>query len=293
MSDEDTKKLNNSDYFNIDAEETGALDIPSVTRLLNRKKLESAQTKEAEPISSEIEIQEKNGEFAIPTEIELTTPIEASTSTALELNPSESGTTPPPFEPKPQSQAKVQPAKRSLTSSQASSSQKELAEWTIQTLKRSQDPLAQAVTLLIDEYQAGPVLFLALRSAPATADSESVPYFEATAGFDLSEKRLFWTGLNWKPEAVPELWNIFVQDGFVELPPPGTQTVASSVRNITRSAYGVRSEEWITLVRVGPEEACRGVLAIVSHGSLNGSIEKVQEICSVLPEKSRSKTAAA
>jgi hypothetical protein len=84
-----------------------------------------------------------------------------------------------------------------------------------------------------------------------------------------------------------------VRNGAVEIPPPGTMTNMESSRNVVRSAFGCASMEWLTLVRVGPQNSCRGVLALVSNQSIFQAIEASKAWLSAKPEPKKSKAAKA
>ncbi len=159
----------------------------------------------------------------------------------------------------PHPQSKIQPAPK-----KKNASVKKLLRWDAQSFSKSPDPLARALSVLIQKGVTAGV-FLAIQPPPP---GEALPRFFSTSAFaDLARLRV-WRGLIWDPTLLPDLWREFAQTGLVELPPPGANTTLMSARNVVRSAFGVESEEWITLLRVGPSEACRGVLALISSHTL-------------------------
>jgi hypothetical protein len=115
------------------------------------------------------------------------------------------------------------------------------------------------------EKGARSVLFLSIVAAPP---GSPVPHFTAAAAVASQEKLRLWTGMRWDPTVVPELWNLFVRTGCVELGPPATLTNVKSNRNVVRSAFGAAPQEWLLLVRSGPADGCRGILAFVAERSL-------------------------
>lgn len=141
--------------------------------------------------------------------------------------------------------------------------------WDSKTLKNTKDPLAEGIAFLL-ENGANSALFMALIPPPPQSP---VPHFETRALAGDRSKEDLWTGMKWNPEIVPHVWNSFIRPGLIELSPPGTQTDQMSQRNVMRGALGLRMDEFLVLVRVGPEDACRGALAVVSKKSMVLAIE--------------------
>jgi hypothetical protein len=163
--------------------------------------------------------------------------------------------------PSPTATVRVQTAKP-RTAEQRSVQRMTL--WDIKQLKSGNDPLGKGLAILL-ERGARHALFLSLVAAPA---GSPVPHFLASAAIAPRERLKLWTGLRWDPTIVPSLWNLFVRTGHAELPPPGAETDISSNRNVVRAAFGVGHDEWLLLVRTGPVNQCRGVLAVVSDRSM-------------------------
>jgi hypothetical protein len=137
--------------------------------------------------------------------------------------------------------------------------------WTMQMLKGGPDPLGKGLSILLDKG-AGSALFLAITPPPPGA---KIPHFAAAAAAQGTPEQIrIWTGLRWDPAVVPQVWNALLKSGFVEFHPPGNVTNADSRRNTIRAAFGLGGEQILTLVRVGPVAACRGILAIYSGRSL-------------------------
>jgi hypothetical protein len=152
-------------------------------------------------------------------------------------------------------------------------------QWTLAQIRGGTDPLGRGLAQLMDRG-ATQALFLAIQPGPA---GSPVPHFVSAAALQPKTKMDYWTGLKWDPTVVPELWNAFVKTGFVELSPPGTMTNVASARNVVRGAFGVEPEEYLTLVRAGPANSCRGVLAIISTKSLMTALGSAMPLISQLP----------
>jgi hypothetical protein len=108
-------------------------------------------------------------------------------------------------------------------------------------------------------------LFLSLTPPPAGARA---PHFSATALSGDVSRKVVWTGLKWDPSVVPAAWNYFIKVGYVELAPPGANTDQMSQRNVLRAAFGIQPNEWLLLIQIGPQNACRGALAVITKRSI-------------------------
>ncbi|OFZ80140.1 MAG: hypothetical protein A2583_16325 [Bdellovibrionales bacterium RIFOXYD1_FULL_53_11] len=131
-------------------------------------------------------------------------------------------------------------------------------------IENGTDPLGRAIAKLFQKG-AGGVLYLAISPPPA---GSSLPVFLATAMAGENVQPEIWTGMRWDPRVVPDIWNVFVKSGLLELPPPSANTNIKSSRNVVRDAFGIALSDWITLVRTGPANACRGMLGFVSRESI-------------------------
>lgn len=245
---------NEKDAFTIDGEKTGSdLSVPGVTKLLNRKKLNLSSNKEAKPQERPKEPPAPPTPPAPPLE---TAPVDLTHSMIIEQRVAHSFTAPA---------AKIQPV---LRRSQAVPA-KALNFWSEKTLKSGIDPLARGLSSLLGKGVKGG-LFLAPTKPPA---GSPVPHFVASAYFGGKDRLSVWSGLRWDPAIVPEIWNHFVKAGFIDLPPPGTTTNQLSTRNLLRGAFAIQSQEWLTLIRVGPPNSCRGVLALLSDKTLANELQ--------------------
>lgn len=298
MADNKAPKKSGTSSFTVDHDSTGVVDMPSVTKLLNRKSLELSGSSKPDskagpnspPPIPPTEFSQAAPPPLVPppasepTAIVLDVPSAAPSSTAAP--PSSSGGQPGeitlsisdsdvPLQLESSGGAPASPHSASATSPatakvQAAKPRPErrtatrLVLWDVKQLKNGPDPLGRGLSSLIDKgVQAS--LFLAITSAPA---GSPVPHFNASAAIAGSDRLRVWTGLKWDPTVVPELWNLFVRTGHVELSPPGTQTNIKSNRNVVRAAFGVNQSEWLLLVRAGPASHCRGVLALITQRSL-------------------------
>lgn len=252
--------------------------MPSVTRLLNRKKLDlpSKPIDSADPLTPTTpvpppieeapalslepssESSESNITFS-PPEIELEIPIPSG-----ETHESSSSII----------DSSVQPQLITRPAQVRSQPAGQLHYWDVRTLKSNRDPLAKGILQLL-EKGAVSTLFMALVSPPPPG--ATVPHFLATAIAGESAKDKIWNGLKWDPSMVPNVWNSFIRPGFVELSPPGNMTDPISQRNILRGAFGVRMEEYFLLVRIGSETTCRGALVIISKNSFLEELQNVME----------------
>lgn len=139
-----------------------------------------------------------------------------------------------------------------------------LITWDLNQLKTSSDPLAKALTFL---FLKGVVSSLFLRTLPPSHPQET-PKFNATAIAGERSRVNLWTGLQWDPAIAPEVWQQFSKVGYLELGPSGTGTQLKSQRNVLRSALGLKSDEWLIIVRVGSDHASRGIVALFSNRSV-------------------------
>ncbi|MEK6704837.1 MAG: hypothetical protein AABZ06_03535 [Bdellovibrionota bacterium] len=165
----------------------------------------------------------------------------------------------------------IKRAKRRLSTT--SSQSKKLILWEKDTLLRGSDPIGKGLISLIEK---GATSSLFLTISPPKPNSP-VPHFISTAALNPGDRSSIWEGLCWDPMISPELWNYFTKAGFAELSPPGTATNLQSTRNLMRAAFGIMPDEWLLLIRTGPLNACRGILAVVSEKSL------ISDLVAVLP----------
>ena len=261
--------------FNIDAEATGIIDIPSVTRLLNRKSLNlkpatssSASTQAAPEAPPEPEA---------PEVVEAPAAFDGGDSGGIDL-----GEGPSDFHLE-SSTSPVAPQAATILVRPAASRQSPrpspLILWKIEDLKKNSDPMGKALATLVEGGGLKFAVFLGI-------DAASPQKFQATAALAPKEKTELWTGMKWDPKTAPDIWGIFLKSGQIELTPPGTVTNAMSSRNLVRGAFGVDQKEWITLVRVGPATNCRGMVALISNASIQTQLAAVIPLFAAVPQSS-------
>ncbi|MCM2322475.1 MAG: hypothetical protein NDJ90_04355 [Oligoflexia bacterium] len=243
--------------FTLDEKTSSHLaEMPSITKLLNRKKLDAkppaAPPSRATKLPPKPEIS-KGADFTRPALPESVpeAPLEASAAS-------------PNFTP-----ASIHRVSRSKRRQAASP----LIQWHLSQLQNGKDPLGLGIAYLLD-HGATAALFLAFRP------EGTVNRFIATAYTGATTKLTLWNGLQWDPSIAPSLWNYFVKSGYLELPPPGTTTNQMSDRNVIRAAFGVQGTEWLLLLRAGPNESCRGVVAILSPKSLLAKVDAALKLLS-------------
>ncbi len=332
-----TKKI-----FTVDADQSGYVDMPSVTKLLNRKSLSHSNTYKDQPPQSNSPspppFQTPKKEFPLavseeknPIEFQLSDPgpqfsspdqeaqsgislsidtLHLSQKTAHSSSLNEASASSAPLEIEialdssmviegraapmtgnsdvktltPSATEKTQSTSSSLKIQRAKPREdrkplQRLALWETRKLKAGADPLGKGLAIML-ERGAFSSLFLAITPPPA---GSPVPHFTATAAVAAQAQLQIWTGLKWDPTIAPELWNQFVRSGMAELAPPGTSTDIKSNRNIVRAAFGMRSHEWLTLVRAGTAQSCRGVLALISEKSLMTELSSALPLIQALP----------
>jgi hypothetical protein len=277
---EDDQDSSKTSSFTVDNDLTGGGDMPSVTRLLNRKSLSISQpyTQAApppkppavcKPPPSPPPFSAGPDIISIDTET-ITHELEQSINSNME-NASDT-----PQSGQPQAQIK-----RSSRKNQASHGA-QLIVWQRGELSGSADPLSKGIATLLDAG-AQCALFLSITPPPSGCQ---VPHFKASAVVAAPTSKIsVWTGMKWDPTVAPDAWNYFVKTGFIELAPPGTLTNMKSNRNIIRAAFGIGKNEYLILVRAGPPTTCRGVLAIVASSSMQTKLAAAIPLVTALPPK--------
>jgi hypothetical protein len=251
--------------FTVDSEESDGGSMPGVTKLLNRRSF--VKTKGSDKEKNNVQ-QPKVQEPPAPAgEIELA-PAAQEKSVHLETF-----SAPEAVASVPQLPLGIQRSTRVRVPN------KPLVVWTNQDLKGGTDPLGKGILALL---QGGVThcLFLAIQEVP----EKSLPVFNASAAVNAGSSSTVWEGLRWDPEILPEVWTMLVSAAFAEFPPPGTLTNMASTRNLSRSAFDVAPESWLTIVRVGTQKQCRGILALISKASIADVIRKTMPILSQVPQ---------
>lgn len=273
---------NTESSFSIDINPTKTTDVPSITRLLNRKSLKNLDSSVTTSTPSEVPLPSTETPIEISgiSIVNLESPAAfertqvASPTISLEVPPSTSDPSPSPLQEQGSVQQKDSPQIQ-VSRRKTPKPHQKLILWDLNQLKKSIDPLAKGLTL---SFQKGiqSALFLGIISPPAGG---TIPQFLSSAAVNPKDKLELWTGLKWDPLLLPEFWNHFIQAGHIELAPPGTVTNNFSYRNIMRTGFGITKTEWLLLVRVGNSEACRGIVALVSS---QGLLPQIQDALSLL-----------
>ena len=228
--------------FTIEIDNSHTMEVPSINRLLNRRSLH------------------RNGTEGTLAD----TPVQTGTET-IETSP-------------PLAETAASFENQALTTKPAKRPRqiKKLTLWTLESLKQSPEPFAQGIASMIDRGANG-ALFLSLvygSKGRTQADIECT----STAAAAPQTKINIWTGLKWMPSTVPQAWDQLIRHGSVEIPPPSADTLAVSYRSMLRTAFGLLPTEWLLLIRVGSERACRGIVAFTSQQTLYPELSRVQNL---------------
>lgn len=251
-----------------DTEENTLAAVPSITRLLNRKKLQISKPQRASETPAPPTLPEP------AVESDLTGEVSTSSLERSLVDPASVPAAPPAAPRAPG------PVPKAISVARRNASQP-LITWELRQLARAKDPLGAGLVTLFNKG-ATSALFLSI-TPPSGRD---VPLFCGTAASGEASRTPIWTGMRWDPAVTPALWNFFVKTGHLELPPPGSGTNEFSHRNTLRAAFGVRPDEFLLLLRAGPLEACRGILAVLSPRSLQDVLPAVlNTLAQSLPKK--------
>ena len=264
--------------------------VPSVTRLLNRKRLGLTDATQTDTIQSK---SLENVKFPPlppgplgptpepPTSISIS---EQSQAVSMVFAPNQPNPTPPPvpssapglmeasLPPLPAEPPVASQTKPKIKTSERRSVKRapaQLASWTRDTLKSGTDPMGQALVTLL-EKDATSALFLA---AQVSGENKMIR-FSSSAALANPERSALWTGISWNPQNSPEVWNSFLKEGYIELAPLIVQGQAAKV--LTRSAFGLETGEWGLFVRCGATDACRGLMLITSKKSVLNEFKLLQ-----------------
>lgn len=152
--------------------------------------------------------------------------------------------------------------------------------WSREMLNGSKDAVGTGLRELLASGASSGV-YLVMK---APEQGAKAPSFAASGGHGKRPQLRVWTGLKWKPDSTPELWNEFVKNGFFELEPSRGSTDPGSARSELRRALGAEASQWISVYRVGPADACKGAIVVYSGKSLKGADTKARETLQT-PEK--------
>ena len=263
MAEGKSQNQEKSSTFTMDADTTQTM--PSVTKLLNRKKLgipesykkDDPKTEALNPPPFEPKITPPESQPIPNNEVSQSEPLEIS----LHIEPESIA----PNTVESSSAAVNSDSRPTSTRSRTRREVPTLKAWSKETLSSDPHPNSRDLLSLLD---AGAHAFLLLTAHPPHPGGAH-PQFQAEAAFaEASPQIQAWTGLRWKPELTPALWNAFIHRGLAEASPPGAVTEPSSDRNLIRAAFACPPEETLTLIRLGPPNACSGALILISKSSI-------------------------
>jgi hypothetical protein len=206
-------------------------EVPSITKLLNRKKLKSQE--------------------------------DTKSRSSLRLVPQEASPPPPPTD----GPTMITPSKGlGVQKSARRTKNKPLSDWDLTRLKSREDPLAQGIFSLFNKAGASSGLFLTIEPQRGN----ELPLFVATAAVKAGTQLASWTGLTWSPGLFPELWRTLLERGSAEFQPDS--------RNTHRAVFDASPTQWLTFIRVGTPQKCRGLLVVLSRGSLTLPLQKLLKL---------------
>jgi hypothetical protein len=219
--------------FTLDNHGGEPIAMPSVTKLLNRKKLGLS------PIS------------------------ENSTQTVTRPK-----VTPPPIKPAAPlpGSAPGQVAIQRVRPRQRQSNQRsKLAKWDREKLSQARDTFQRAVYYLL---QKGAQQVLLLTPPDPVTDPRAEVNFQALCAFASEEKDQLWGGLSLTPSLIPDIWEKLFTKGIFEIVPSVSLKAKNESEAFLIRAFGLKPTEFFILIRCGAPNACTGLLGIVSTHSL-------------------------
>lgn len=226
----DPKPEEQTSSFTVDTDEGGA-SIPTVTRLLDRKKLTLSNTYESKKM-----------------------PLKSSSKTQLTPAPMKRPSTPPPVPVSPV--PRVRSARRISPAGMATSSP--IALWMIDGAHASSD----SVTALVHPLRTQG-LSRALCMTIVGSPSESI--FVATKAFGSPTQMTAWSGFRADLKLFPNVLSKLKTDRVVELSP---QTKGNEAETSLRTALGVGPAEWLTLFFLEKSGASSMIVVLVSGGTV-------------------------
>jgi hypothetical protein len=283
-------------FFTVNPENTGQVEMPSVSKLLNRKKLfktdhykdipqltvqsppsqialDNLDTGVQVTLEAPATTSSPTSNFSSTHQIVLDLPTAPSSTLSVETslmlgiipNPTLLSPSLAPLEvalaPTELSPILAPPRRASRPSAPVSP----LTVWNDQQLKASEDPMEKGIALLCERTGAK-ALFFKLET------SGLLPTFLAssTLGADDTQTAT-WQGMGINPTLISTIWNDFLKKGFYEVAPisgTGTGSVQKNAFKALRIAFGLTEAQWLIIVRSGPAQACRGILAFVGDQSM-------------------------
>jgi hypothetical protein len=273
--------------------DTGAQEVPTLTSLMNRKKLEVS--KGSKPSTPKIQIDEESlFERGSPTPVaEKPKSPSASKSASGDITLADADASEQGFEiesnqlktnaylsrpssaPAPGAKSGNMKLASKAAAPDRRGSRPKLSIWTPETLKQGKEPYEKALQRLLGRGLTSALYLQGDQRAPF--NQKLPPIFIARIAFGSRQQLAVWNGLRWDPEASMKLWNELYQASYLELVPPsaGIPSPAPNPRTFLRSAFGVDPQDMLTLVRIGSGETTHGMLALLSRSSLKEEIESL------------------
>jgi hypothetical protein len=237
------KDISPSKVFSVkpEADDIGA--VPSITKLLNRKKIVTGTRTNAKfaPPPGSLPSQ-------APSQLPNQVPSQVKDRQATKLTPITKKT----------SVQKASPRSRARAS---------LDEWDPTQLRAQdgKDAFKQVLQVFFERKIAQSALYL--QNSQPNSGAATAPLFSASAAIAANSRKSLWKGLQWDPQVFPDVWKVLQKNGYAEFQP--------GVRNANCAAFGVDSSSWLTLIRVGASQDCDGLVAIISSASLTLPLSKV------------------
>ena len=109
----------------------------------------------------------------------------------------------------------------------------------------------------------------------------------ATLALDAGHRSPLWRALKWNPSTGGDAWTLVSKQQFCEvapaskLPEGAPQPSATLVKNGLRAAFGVESDEFLTLLQIEFPEFGRGVLAIITASTIQAAMAQIRPLLKV------------
>jgi hypothetical protein len=216
--------------FTLDHTEGDPVEMPSVTKLLNRKKLGLKTSSSSNKAA--------------------TAPVSKSDSTKSNIA----------GQPKIQ---RVQPRK-------GRAKQVKISRWSQESLAQADDTFQKAVHYLVQKGARQALLLTpdAPVSSGSSAHDHAAIRFEALCAYMTEDRAELWSGLSLSPSLIPDIWERLLTKGIFEIVPSVSLSSQSESAAFLIKAFGLKPTEFFVIIRCGSSNACTGLLALVSSHSL-------------------------
>jgi len=135
-----------------------------------------------------------------------------------------------------------------------------MVQWSLKELKKSKSKFAQKIVQVAQEGVEEVLYFEPLPSPPGSTQISNL--FLASSAMATEKKWLIWQGLQIGPQSLPKLWQKIAQSGGAEFEPD------EALKTGLRAAFGTESKEWITFLALYKKGNIEGVIAFVSQKSV-------------------------